>query len=113
MIEYFVVLLSTEVERFLDKIDESARFKILYNVNKARFTMDPKLFKKLNNHIWEFRTKYDSKQYRLFAFWDKTKNDKTIVIATHGIIKKSNRTPKTEIQRAIITRDQYFAKTIK
>ena len=45
--------------------------------------------KKLKDEIWEFRTKYNGVQIRLFAFLDKTEKTETLVISTHGIIKKS------------------------
>ena len=111
MKEYFSILLSTEVEEFLDSIDEKARNKILYNIDKAKITLDPKIFKKLTQEIWEFRTKYGSLQYRLFAFWDKRDNKKTLVIATHGIVKKTQKTPKEEIEKAMRIREYYFSKT--
>ncbi len=111
MTEYFSILLSTEVEEFLDSIDEKARNKILYNIDKAKSTLDPKIFKKLTQEIWEFRTKYGSLQYRLFAFWDKRDNKNTLVIATHGIVKKTQKTPKEEIEKAMRIREYYFSKT--
>lgn len=53
----------------------------------------PRVFSKLEGtEIWEFRTLYNKVRYRLFAFWD-TQQD-TLVIATHGIIKKTQKTPK-------------------
>jgi phage-related protein len=110
MREYFEVLLSDEVEAFLDKIDEKARDKIIYNIDKAKYSLDPKFFKKLTKEIWEFRTKYRSTQYRLLAFWDRMDNKDTLVIATHGFIKKTQKTPKSEIDRAIKIRELYFSK---
>ena len=110
MIEYFKILYSEEVEEFLDGLDNKVRKKIVYNIDKAKSTLDPKLFKKLNEEIWEFRTKYSSVQYRLFAFWDKRDNKNTLVIATHGIIKKSQKTPKTEIEKAMKIREVYLKK---
>ena len=68
---------------------------------------DPTLFKKLDGEIWEFRTKYGI-QYRLFAFWDKTGKTKTLVISTHGIIKKASKVPKTEIDKTERIRLDYF-----
>jgi hypothetical protein len=47
MREYFDVLLSDEVEKFLHEIDEKARDKIIYNIDKAKYSLDPKIFKKL------------------------------------------------------------------
>ena len=70
--------------RFLQKIDEASRLKILENIDKARYALDPKLLKKLTGEIWEFRTKYAGIQYRLLAFWDKRDSVQTLVIATHG-----------------------------
>ncbi|WP_231390026.1 type II toxin-antitoxin system RelE/ParE family toxin [Sphingobacterium pedocola] len=51
------------------------------------------MFKKLNNDIWEFRTLYQGLQYRLLAFWDKTFSSETMVISTHGFIKKRSKVP--------------------
>lgn len=66
------------------------------------------LFKKLQDEIWEFRTKYNKTYYRLFAFWDKTDGEDTIVISTHGLIKKTDKIPKNEIDRAEKSRQKYF-----
>ena len=44
--------------------------------------------------------------YRLFAFWDKDTN--TLVVATHGIVKKTQKTPSSEIAKAEGIRKQYF-----
>lgn len=46
--------------------------------------------------------------YRIFAFWDKTENMETLVLATHGIIKKTDKTPEKEIKKAENIRLQYF-----
>ncbi len=63
--------------------------------------------KKLENtEIWEFRTLYNGICYRLFSFWD-TEED-TLVIATHGIIKKTQKTPLKEIAKAEEIRKEYF-----
>jgi len=51
---------------------------------------------------------FNKKQYRLFAFWDKTDKKVTIVIATHGIIKKTQKTPKKEIDKATELMKKYF-----
>lgn len=108
MIEKFKVEFLEEVFDFLNGLDEKAREKILFNIDKAKFKTDNTLFKKLTAEIWEFRTLYNKKQYRLFAFWDKTDNKVTIVIATHGIIKKTQKTPKKEISKAVELMNNYF-----
>ncbi|MCF6212549.1 MAG: type II toxin-antitoxin system RelE/ParE family toxin [Flavobacteriaceae bacterium] len=105
--KYRIELLKEAVD-FLNALDEKAREKIYYNLKKAQIFNDNTLFKKLNDEIWEFRTLYKRTQYRLFAFWNKTDKKDTLVIATHGIEKKTQKTPKKEINKAENLRKQYF-----
>ena len=108
MIERFEVIFLTEAIEFIEQLEEKARKKIFYNIDKARYLNDPKLFEKLEDDIWYFRTKYASVQYRIFAFWDKTDKKETLVIATHGVIKKSNKVSKSEINKTKRIRKDYF-----
>ena len=108
MTEKFRVEFLKEVLDFLDQIEEKAREKILFNIDKAKVKDDTTLFKKLHADIWEFRTLYNKKQYRLFAFWDKTDRKVTIVVATHGIMKKTQKAPKKEINKALDLMHKYF-----
>jgi len=48
MIEYFTVIFLKEVEDFLVSLESKIRNKIVYNIDKSRYLLDPKLFKKLN-----------------------------------------------------------------
>ena len=113
MDQKFDVILLGEVWDLLETIDEKARDKILYNIDKSKYVIDPELFKKLDNLIWEFRTKYKKTYYRLLAFWDKTDNTETLVVATHGIIKKTDKIPKSEIEKAKAIMKQYFDQKTK
>jgi phage-related protein len=100
-----------EAAEFLDQLDEKARDKIIYNITKAQLTNDKELFKKLTDEIWEFRTLYSKTYYRLFAFWDKSdKSDKTdtVVISTHGLIKKTGKTPQADLDKAERLMKLYF-----
>lgn len=104
----FEIQLLEEVDEFLANLDGKARKKIIYNLRKAQMVSDDTLFKKLNHNIWEFRTFYKRTKYRLFAFWDKTNKNKTLVISTHGIEKKTSKTPKKEIIKAERIMIAYF-----
>jgi len=104
----FKVEFLRDVFDFLDQLDAKARDKILFNIDKSKVIDDKKIFKKLNSDIWEFRTLFNKKQYRLFAFWDKSDKKNTIVIATHGIVKKSQKTPGKDIDKAIELMNKYF-----
>ena len=97
-----------EANKFISELDPKTVKKIFYNIDLAEQTNDPKLFKKLQNEIWEFRTKFAGLQIRLLAFWDRSDNKETLVIATHGFIKKLDKVPSNEISRATRLRDKYF-----
>jgi len=102
-----VVFLEQAID-FMSKVDKKAKAKIYYNLDKLKLELDPKLFKKLTDDIWEFRTKYAGLQYRLFAFWDRTGKTETLVISTHGMVKKTDKVPKAEIDKAKQIRTEYF-----
>ncbi len=103
----FTIIYSEEAVSFLESLPEKAQSKIAYNIEKCMYYIDKELFKKLENtEIWEFRTLYNGIAYRLFAFWDRERH--TLVIATHGIIKKTRKTPAKEISKAEAMRKEYF-----
>jgi phage-related protein len=104
----FEVFFLEEAIDFMNSLDAKSRKKIYYNIDKAKFKTNPKLFEKLDGEIWYFRTKFLKSQYRIFAFWDKTSKTDTLVIATHGIVKKTQKTPKSEIAKAERIRREYF-----
>ena len=106
--KYFETQFMEEANEFLAELDPKTIKKIFYNIDLAEQTNDPKLFKKLQNEFWEFRTKFGGLQIRLLAFWDKSNNKKTLVIAAHGFIKKVDKVPANEIDRAERLRDKYF-----
>ena len=105
---YFEIELMQEAIGFLENLESKTREKIYYNLMKSQFVNDNELFKKLTDSIWEFRTLYNNKAYRLFAFWDKVNGKDTLVIATHGVLKKTQKTPPKEIKKAEDIRKQYL-----
>jgi phage-related protein len=109
MIEKFKVEFLPEAVEFMDSLDQKSQLKIYYNIRKAQLTNDPELFKKLNDNIWELRTLYNKTYFRIFAFWDKSQGQQTLVLATHGLIKKTGKTPTSDLEKAERIRDQYFA----
>ncbi len=105
---YFETQFLEDAEKFISELDSKTVRKVFYNIDLAEQTNDPRLFKKLQHDIWEFRTFYAGLQIRLLAFWDKTDNKRTLVFATHGFIKKVDKVPTNEIDRAVKIRKQYF-----
>lgn len=106
--QLFDIIFLDEAFEFLKGLERKHYEKILYNIRKAQTKQDPELFKKLSNEIWEFKTLYKGLQYRLLAFWDKTSASETLVISSHGFIKKRSKVPDKEIEKAIQIRLKYF-----
>jgi len=105
----FEVVFMDEVREFLNTLPVATREKIYYNVDKVKGgILDKDLFKKLDggSDLWEFRTLYNGLQYRLLAFWDE--QEKRLVVATHGFVKKTWKVPAKEIQKAEQLRKKYY-----
>jgi len=102
----FDVTYMDEALAFLESLPDKVQNKIAYNISKSRYFMDKELFKKLNDDIWEFRTIYHGFKYRLLAFWDKDTGN--LVIATNGFVKKTQKTPESELAHAKALRNKYY-----
>lgn len=108
MDKHFEILFLDEAFEFLSSLERKHYEKILYNIPKSQVELDPELFKKLSDDIWEFRTLYQGLRYRLLAFWDKTSTIDTLVVSTHGFVKKRSKVPDNEIQKAVNIRTKYL-----
>lgn len=111
--QHFQTRFLEEANEFIAGLDPKAVKKIFYNIDLAEQTNDPRLFKKLQKEIWELRIRYGGSQIRLLAFWDKTSAQETLVLATHGFIKKVDKVPANEIERAVNIREKYFESKLK
>lgn len=102
------VVMMDEALAFFRLLPQKVQEKISYNFLKIeQGVIDKELFKKLvGTNIWEFRTLFNGNCYRLFSFWDTELE--ALVIATHGIVKKSQKTPAKEIAKAEEIRKWYF-----
>lgn len=102
------LVLLEDARNFIRLLPQAAKEKVYYNIRKVQSGFkDKDLFKKLeDSDIWEFRTLYKGSAYRLFAFWDT--GTESLVVATHGISKKMQKTPKKEIAKAEAIMKRYF-----
>ncbi len=106
--QIFQLVLLEDARNFIRLLPQAAKEKVYYNIRKVQSGFkDKDLFKKLeDSDIWEFRTLYKGSAYRLFAFWDT--GTESLVVATHGISKKMQKTPKKEIAKAEAIMKRYF-----
>lgn len=102
------IILSTEAQRFIEEQEENVQTKILNNIQHVEDgIVSTALFKKLKgSEIWELRTQYSGMAYRILAFWDKLQQ--SLVIATHGFVKKTAKTPAKEIAKAEKIMNEYY-----
>ena len=95
------------VEDFLDSLPGKVVQKIAWvlEILETQGMLPSSYFKKLvNTEIWECRIQHSSNIYRIFCFFDKG----SIIILTHGFIKKTQKTPIDEIKRAEEYRSDYL-----
>lgn len=99
-----------EAEQFLDDLNDKTRTKILSDIRKTKMGLRGEWFRKMSgtDGIWEFRTLFNKTYYRLFAFWQKDGSQSTLIICTHGLIKKTDKTPKAEIEHAEKLKQEYI-----
>jgi len=105
----FQIIFLKEAREFILEIDDKAKSKIQLILKKALLSNDVSCFKKIDRDIWEFRARFSRRHYRLFAFWDKRDSSNTLVICTHGMIKRGSKIPRKEISKAKKIKIEYFS----
>lgn len=100
---------------FYQNQDEKVKGKIKYvfELIKQVDRVPEKFLKHLSgtDGLYEIRIEFQSNIYRIFCCFD----DGNIVVLFNGFHKKTQKTPKTEIEKAIRLKKDYFntKKTIK
>ena len=98
---------------FLDSLPSKVAQKITWVLNflEDLDVVPSSYFKKLvgTEEIWECRIQFGSNAYRIFCFFA----DNSVVVLTHGFIKKSQKTPKSEIERAESYRKDFLKRRSK
>lgn len=92
---------------FYEVQEEKVQRKIEWTLNLLR-TIE-KVPKKYFDHLtgteglFEVRVGYGSDIFRIFAFFDKG----NLIVLSNGFQKKSQKTPKTEIKKALKIKEEY------
>ena len=93
---------------FYQKQDEKVKEKIKYILEliKQVEKVPEKFLKHLTgtNGLYEIRIEFESNIYRIFCCFDK----ENIVVLFNGFKKKSQKTPKNEIELALNLKLEYF-----
>jgi phage-related protein len=98
------------VKEFLDSLQSKHAQKVAWVLELVENLdqVPTQYFKKLKNtdEIWEVRARIGSNSFRLLGFID----DKTFVILTNGFSKKTQKTPKQEIDLAEQRKVDYLSR---
>lgn len=93
-------------EAFMRTLEERVQEKIHYGLLllKTQDRLPRKFVKLIRNGLYELRTEYEGNIYRVFFIFD----EGNIVVLFNGFQKKSQKTPPSEIDRAIRIKQAYY-----
>lgn len=114
MQEFEIIFYETEngkkpVEEFLDELDDKMRAKMLMSIRIVRekgYQVRMPYSEELEDGIFELRAKVGSDISRVLYFFVVGRK----IILTNGFIKKTQKTPKSEIERAKKYRADYLSR---
>jgi len=93
---------------FYQGLDKKTKQKVDWTINLLETVehVPEKYFKHLSGTegLYEIRVEFESNIYRIFSFFDAGK----LIVAITGFQKKTNQTPKSEIDKALKIKKQYF-----
>lgn len=85
-------------ETFLSSLDRKLRAKILIRLENVENTGFFLSVDHLEDEIYEFRVRHGSNIARIL--WAYERDRRKVTIITHGFIKKTQKTPRSEIDKA-------------
>ena len=96
---YFEEFLSTLSEKEVKKLD------YIVSLLESEDRLPVKFIKFLRDGLYELRMKYGGNIYRVFFIFD----DGKIVVLFNGFQKKTQKTPISEIEKALKIKEEYYA----
>ena len=104
-----VIVFGNDFFFFFNQQNSSVQEKIDWLIDFVRTVkiLPEKFFKHLEgtDGLFELRIKVGSNIYRIFCFFDKG----NLIILLNGFQKKTDKTPKEEINRALKLKKEYYA----
>lgn len=102
---HFLTFFNEQPEKVKQKIDY-----VLFVLTVAE-RIPPKFFRHLEgtDGLYEIRVEFQNNIYRIFCCFD----DGKVVVLFNGFQKKTQKTPITELDRALKIKKEYFAEKLK
>lgn len=94
-------------QEFMQTLNEKVQQKVDYALQllKTQERLSTKFVKAIKDGLFELRIEYESNIYRVFFIFD----DGQIVVLFNGFQKKTQKTPKQEIEKALKIKEAYYA----
>lgn len=103
-----VVYYKDYFQKFYSTLDKKVKLKLNWTIDliESLERVPRKYFEHLTDAkgLYEIRVEYMSNIYRVFSFFD----EDNLVIAINGFQKKTEKTPRKEIARALSIKKEYF-----
>ncbi len=104
-----VILFKRYFDEFFDIQPRKVQEKLYWSINVLRTVerIPENHLKRIQgaNGLMEMRTQFGGNIYRVFCFFD----DGKIVVLMNGFQKKTDKTPRNEIEKALRIKDEYYA----
>ena len=97
----------TYFKDFIMSLTDAEVRKVFYVIDmlKTQERLSAKFVKYLREGIYELRAEHGSNIFRVFFIFD----GKNVVMLFNGFQKKSQKTPNSEIEKAIRLKNEYYA----
>lgn len=104
--ERVVLAYKTYFLDFISTLNENEARKVFYVVDmlKVQERISTKFVKFIRDGLYELRVTYNGSIYRVFFIFD----DDNIILLFNGFNKKTKKTPKKEIDKAIELKEEYY-----
>lgn len=93
-------------EAFMATLTEKEQEKVQYGLLllKTQDRLPKKFVKLIRDGLYELRTEYNNNIYRVFFIFD----NGAIVVMFNGFQKKTQKTPSSEIEKALKIKEAYY-----
>lgn len=101
-----VIAFGDYYDEFMATLTEKEALKVEWVISllETQDRLPTKFIKHIQEGIYELRIKTGSNIYRIFFIFD----DDKIVVLFNGFQKKTQKTPKNEIEKAIKIKNEYY-----
>ena len=86
-------------------LKEQRKLDYVISLLSTQDRLPVKFIKHIDNGLYELRMMWENNIYRVFFIFD----EENIVVLFSGFQKKTQKTPKTEIEKAIKIKEAYYA----